>query len=52
MEWRAQQEAARKEYEANLELERIEREKRAEQIRLDQEAARIEYEKRLEEERL
>jgi hypothetical protein len=35
-----------------LELERLEREKRAEEIRLDQEAARAEYEKRLEMERL
>lgn len=33
-------------------MERIEREKRAEQIRLEQEAARAEHEKRLELERL
>jgi hypothetical protein len=34
-EWRAQQEAARLDHEKKLELERFEREKRAEEIRLD-----------------
>ena len=47
-----QQELARAEYEKKLEIEKMEREERAEKLRLEQEAYRLDYEKIVEGERL